>query len=129
MTEIDSSLLKNRLGKRVILMIVILMGWFSYNHFIDNRMIKSTSTFGLVTYKYDINAKDYFIKIKLYGDGSNYMVDKRILVEDRNVWNLLEEGRFYGITFNELKNGNFVLEQIDQADEFGKNEGKLFEEK
>lgn len=88
--------------------------------FIANRyfytMYHSTSVSGIVIEK---ESSPKSISLKTFGETSIEFKVTKILIEDENIWNLIELNRYYFVTY-EWKNSEIpILVQIMINDEFG----------
>ncbi|MFQ6056702.1 MAG: hypothetical protein ACE5J3_12055, partial [Methanosarcinales archaeon] len=88
----------------------------------------STVTSGLITKKEISREYEYSIIFKRFCDTKDKIIEVKIIVDNENVWNLIEENRYYFLTYYQKNNETPVLGQIEHNDEFGEIYGEYFNE-
>lgn len=107
------------MNKRItifIIIIVIIGIGFTFKRF-NNNINHSSVTSGLVVNK---NIKPYRITLRKFDENTSTKEEVEIIIKDENVWNLIEEERYYFVTYLWKNDEIPVLGQIEINDEFDK---------
>lgn len=88
-----------------IFLIIVLMG-LSYTFFKSNDTVSTTSTF-------HVNEKRANRHMEMLGVDMNSSEEMIIIIENENVWNLIQLDNTYFIVFSEDVNGMKKLESIE----------------
>lgn len=112
----------------VIISVALIIIILRFSGFISTNYYYSPVTSGLVIKKEVSDDYVYTINVKRFGETKDEIINVKIIVSDENVWNLIEEERFYFITYEQKNNETPILGQIEHNDEFGKINGKYFNE-
>lgn len=105
----------------LLFMVLLISDYLNINpviNYINKNYYHNTSISGLVERKDILNDKNviYFKILSSNKDAAKYV---QIIVENENIWNLIEVNRTYFVTYESKNNKQPILYQIDYNDKFG----------
>ncbi len=108
--------------KNIALMILVsccIVAFLAINTY--QQQFKTEMVLAIVTTRRESSEKEFSIDIKKANRYGELAIAKNIIVENKNVWNLIEENKTYLIVYTENAKGECKLQQIEPDETIGEN--------